>query len=138
MKTTRNAGARSSGGWKGINVDEQVERQSAYKRSFALAGEVLAAAKAWPASQKGVYSELRRAAAELPAAIAAALLRKDETAAKEGLQRAIEIACRVEVLLEITIAKGGQPPSDTLTKLRGLAGEAREALQDHMTAMDIL
>ena len=117
-------------------MDEQVEKQSAYKRALALAREVFSVGKGWPAGQKGLYTELRRAAADLPSAVAASLLRKDERAAREGLQKAIEIACRAEILLEIATGKGGQA-NETLSKLRTLAGEARDALRDHMTAMDL-
>ena len=118
-------------------MDERIERQTAYKRAMTLARKVLSAGKNWPASSRGLYGELRQAAVELPAVVAAALLNEEEEATRAGLERALEVACRAEILLEICLGEGGGPVSEPVAALRSLATEAREALADHLSAMKL-
>lgn len=115
-------------------MDQRVERQAAFRRADALAREVLAAGKTWPAHERAVYHDIRRAALETPALVAGALAREGEAAARSALEHALDTACRAEYLLRVATSKL-LPGNNTVARLSARASEAREAVQDHIAAM---
>ena len=111
------------------------KRVVAYVKSDLFAKSVTECGKNWPAQEQGIYSFLREHSLRLPGVVMAGVIceeRRDESF--KLFTDALVIACEAEYA---AIAGEGLAMGDSVKKVRAAATEAREAIQDHLDAMQL-
>jgi len=111
------------------------KRVIAYVKADALARAVLAAGKSWPSQERGLYNFLRERSLRLPgiimAGVAAGERRED---AQRFFSEALIAACEAEYAAAAAVSTVA---GDAVKKAHEASSEAREAIQDHLAAMNL-
>ena len=110
-------------------------RVVAYTKADAAVKAVLAAGKSWPSQEKGLYLFVRDNALKLPGLVLAGVIsesRREESV--RLLTDELAVASALEYALGAAVSTS---TNEAVKKASDAAVEAREAVQDHLDAMQI-